>query len=752
MCPSYVRSGRMEARETVRWIAARCAHSLRCLKGSRPGPDDKSAATSAEEESGIVPLVIGGAGPRRAWGVTAPATPSSATSFSASLQQNKYLLPLEYMHIGPVAHQTRMKEMSSQGRFSNHRERVKQRWHEAIWVDEAAQQLTIDERLNTMRGRVVFVDPETNSLKVRLYGYVSDVEKRLLQYTVEEGGRSPPGADAGTATVSGGTSPDQSRHNSSTDHMQTGAPATRTAENEDGDRQVRGGQVVALRPQQLGRIVAQSRLRETRSLDARAFGGKVTSSGHARTQEGKVGKRGEIEKIQVRVWHQSEEWRSFVSRLEETTVAARKRAEQMRELLEAATAKKKDEAAGEEEGRADPFFASGEEAAGTTASKTPSVTDAQERLKLFEKAAAAFIEKQTAAAPTAAGSALESLQQAKAGDEAATSASGALGSTSTAGGRTQHQATVSSTITEETALQRLADQSAVQIRLPRNLTPSGAVLLDVIANEKPANTITLWLEGVGDCGHLKGRKDVLVDFVVPRGQWRKRHIAIDCAPDDWHVGRDRLRDAGPTAGDGAGPVAKTVATEDAAAASADRREDLVQEEGTAAGTTAAAEEQDPENAGLSDLERYEQLQVRRKVVLSKEQTAAALCPDLRACLNPEQLEVVQGVLSADCSFGNPMLVWGPPGTGKSFTLLCALWKVLKHLPDVKVLVCAPSNKAADLLLVGLAKKIGLKPEELIRVNSRARQHYMLGPVDVHIMTPLPAEYGDFWNVLIDTRQ
>ncbi|CAG6021472.1 unnamed protein product [Menidia menidia] len=64
--------------------------------------------------------------------------------------------------------------------------------------------------------------------------------------------------------------------------------------------------------------------------------------------------------------------------------------------------------------------------------------------------------------------------------------------------------------------------------------------------------------------------------------------------------------------------------------------------------------------------------------------------------NPEQYQAVQHIV-AGSSRPAPYLVFGPPGTGKTVTLVEAIKQIEKAQPCCHILACAPSNSAADLL-------------------------------------------------------
>ncbi|KAK7884271.1 hypothetical protein WMY93_027394 [Mugilogobius chulae] len=64
--------------------------------------------------------------------------------------------------------------------------------------------------------------------------------------------------------------------------------------------------------------------------------------------------------------------------------------------------------------------------------------------------------------------------------------------------------------------------------------------------------------------------------------------------------------------------------------------------------------------------------------------------------NPEQYQAVQHIV-AGSSKPAPYLVFGPPGTGKTVTVVEAIKQIEKCKANCHILACAPSNSAADLL-------------------------------------------------------
>eukprot|EP00928_Gymnodinium_smaydae_P017426 TRINITY_DN16659_c0_g1_i1.p1 TRINITY_DN16659_c0_g1~~TRINITY_DN16659_c0_g1_i1.p1 ORF type:complete len:880 (-),score=108.99 TRINITY_DN16659_c0_g1_i1:223-2811(-) len=72
----------------------------------------------------------------------------------------------------------------------------------------------------------------------------------------------------------------------------------------------------------------------------------------------------------------------------------------------------------------------------------------------------------------------------------------------------------------------------------------------------------------------------------------------------------------------------------------------------------------------------------------------------------------------------PMLLWGPPGTGKTTTLVETIFAILRKQKSAKILVCAPSNPAADLLCERLAD-LGVTALEMFRLVSFMRSPHLI---------------------------
>ncbi|XP_010133738.1 PREDICTED: putative helicase Mov10l1, partial [Buceros rhinoceros silvestris] len=88
-------------------------------------------------------------------------------------------------------------------------------------------------------------------------------------------------------------------------------------------------------------------------------------------------------------------------------------------------------------------------------------------------------------------------------------------------------------------------------------------------------------------------------------------------------------------------------------------------------------------------------------------------------LNEQQKLAVKRILSGECR-PTPYVLFGPPGTGKTLTVIEAILQIHYTLPDSRILVCAPSNAATDLICLRLHQSNLLKPGAMVRVNATFR--------------------------------
>ncbi|VFQ78197.1 unnamed protein product [Cuscuta campestris] len=89
-------------------------------------------------------------------------------------------------------------------------------------------------------------------------------------------------------------------------------------------------------------------------------------------------------------------------------------------------------------------------------------------------------------------------------------------------------------------------------------------------------------------------------------------------------------------------------------------------------------------------------------------------------LNAEQSSAVEKILG--CRGGAAYVIHGPPGTGKTKTLIEAILQLYFWRKDARILVCAPSNSAADNILEKLLNEqaVEFTKDELFRLNAVTR--------------------------------
>ncbi|KAL5098655.1 hypothetical protein RYX36_002982 [Vicia faba] len=91
-------------------------------------------------------------------------------------------------------------------------------------------------------------------------------------------------------------------------------------------------------------------------------------------------------------------------------------------------------------------------------------------------------------------------------------------------------------------------------------------------------------------------------------------------------------------------------------------------------------------------------------------------------LNEEQMRSIKMILG--CRSAPPYVIHGPPGTGKTRTIIEAILQLYQHYKNTRILVCAPSNSAADHILEKLLaeKDIEFRDNEVFRLNATARPY------------------------------
>jgi helicase MOV-10 len=85
--------------------------------------------------------------------------------------------------------------------------------------------------------------------------------------------------------------------------------------------------------------------------------------------------------------------------------------------------------------------------------------------------------------------------------------------------------------------------------------------------------------------------------------------------------------------------------------------------------------------------------------------------------NLEQSQAVQNIVNGT-SKPAPYLVFGPPGTGKTVTIVESIKQVWKLNENSHILATAPSNSAADLVAERILQS--MPPSQVLRLYSPSR--------------------------------
>ncbi|XP_055011707.1 RNA helicase Mov10l1 [Boleophthalmus pectinirostris] len=119
-------------------------------------------------------------------------------------------------------------------------------------------------------------------------------------------------------------------------------------------------------------------------------------------------------------------------------------------------------------------------------------------------------------------------------------------------------------------------------------------------------------------------------------------------------------------------------------------------------------------------------------------------------LNTAQREAVKRILSGECR-PTPYILFGPPGTGKTITLIEAILQVYHFVPSSRLLVCTPSNSAADLICIRLHHSGFLDSASLARVNATCRQEESIPDVlRVYSRAGEDIRHASFHRIVVST--
>ncbi|XP_047983533.1 probable RNA helicase SDE3 isoform X1 [Salvia hispanica] len=116
-----------------------------------------------------------------------------------------------------------------------------------------------------------------------------------------------------------------------------------------------------------------------------------------------------------------------------------------------------------------------------------------------------------------------------------------------------------------------------------------------------------------------------------------------------------------------------------------------------------------------------------KVRLGKYKELTPICSDL----NEEQKMAVNMIFVH--KGGPPYVIHGPPGTGKTKTLIEAILQIYREDRNARILACAPSNSAADHILDRLINEeaVQIPEHEIFRLNAYTRPFDDVNPSHIN---------------------
>lgn len=132
-------------------------------------------------------------------------------------------------------------------------------------------------------------------------------------------------------------------------------------------------------------------------------------------------------------------------------------------------------------------------------------------------------------------------------------------------------------------------------------------------------------------------------------------------------------------------------------------------------------------------------QAKRPAIEVKEKDSQLRC--FMRELNIYQRQAVISAIQNLCRPA-PYVIFGPPGTGKTVTLVEAALQIYARNPKSKILICANSNACTDLIAHRIFQKSLVPQDQLVRVSAFYRVYNQLIPPEVEPITLQMDEISD----------
>ncbi|XP_076313360.1 RNA helicase Mov10l1-like isoform X3 [Tachypleus tridentatus] len=113
-----------------------------------------------------------------------------------------------------------------------------------------------------------------------------------------------------------------------------------------------------------------------------------------------------------------------------------------------------------------------------------------------------------------------------------------------------------------------------------------------------------------------------------------------------------------------------------------------------------------------------QVRDARKTLLSNNSNGKRLTW-VNKTLNERQRSAVKRIVSGQCR-PTPYIIFGPPGTGKTVTVVEAMLQIYLNVPSSRIIACTPSNSAADLITLRIHESKRVQAVDLVRLNALQR--------------------------------